>query len=87
MEAARRVAQQFRLASLPCSFSFGQNGTAPCGMCRYVGTASAKHSTVGAAVIVHDKFHTMQHANQAIDKVRRAEFFRKGGKACKVVRF
>lgn len=29
--------------------------------------------------IVYDKFHVMQHANQAIDEVRRTEFFRKGG--------
>ena len=29
--------------------------------------------------IVYDKFHVMQHANQAVDEVRRAEFFRKGG--------
>jgi len=29
--------------------------------------------------IVYDKFHIMLHANQAIDEVRRAEFFRKGG--------
>ena len=28
--------------------------------------------------IVYDKFHVMQHANQAVDEVRRAEFFRKG---------
>ena len=28
--------------------------------------------------IVYDKFHIMQHANKAIDEVRRAEFFRKG---------
>lgn len=28
--------------------------------------------------IVYDKFHVMQHANKAIDEVRRAEFFRKG---------
>jgi transposase len=26
--------------------------------------------------IVYDKFHVMQHANKAIDEVRRAEFFR-----------
>ena len=26
----------------------------------------------------YDKFHIMQHANKAIDEVRRAEFFRKG---------
>ena len=30
--------------------------------------------------IVYDKFHVMQHANDAVDEVRRAEFFRKGGK-------
>jgi len=29
--------------------------------------------------IVYDKFHVMQHANKAIDEVRRTEFFRKGG--------
>jgi len=29
--------------------------------------------------IIYDKFHIMQHANAAIDEVRRAEFFRKGG--------
>lgn len=29
--------------------------------------------------IIYDKFHIMQHANRAIDEVRRAEFFRKGG--------
>lgn len=29
--------------------------------------------------IVYDKFHIMQHANKAIDEVRRAEFYRKGG--------
>jgi transposase len=28
--------------------------------------------------IVYDKFHIMQHANKAIDEVRRAEFFRNG---------
>src|SRR5215467_11243541 len=28
--------------------------------------------------IVYDKFHILQHANKAIDEVRRAEFFRKG---------
>ena len=30
--------------------------------------------------IVYDKFHVMQHANQAVDEVRRAEFFRQGEK-------
>ena len=29
--------------------------------------------------IVYDNFHIMQNANKAIDEVRRAEFFRKGG--------
>jgi transposase len=31
--------------------------------------------------IIYDKFHIMQHANVAVDQVRRAEFFRKGGAA------
>jgi len=30
--------------------------------------------------IIYDKFHILQHANAAIDEVRRAEFFRKGGR-------
>ncbi len=30
--------------------------------------------------IVFDKFHVMQHANRAVDEVRRSEFFRKGGR-------
>ncbi|MGH9434271.1 MAG: ISL3 family transposase [Terriglobia bacterium] len=30
--------------------------------------------------IVYDKFHILQHANGAIDEVRRAEFFRQGGR-------
>jgi transposase len=30
--------------------------------------------------IVSDKFHVMPHANAAVDEVRRAEFFRKGGR-------
>ena len=33
-----------------------------------------------ACRIVYDKFHIMQHANRAVDEVRRAEFFRKGGR-------
>jgi transposase len=36
--------------------------------------------------IVYDKFHIMQHANRAVDEVRRAEFFRKGGVMRDVVR-
>ena len=31
--------------------------------------------------IIYDKFHIMQHANAAVDEVRRAEFFRKGGRS------
>src|SRR5882672_12615266 len=31
--------------------------------------------------IIYDKFHILQHASQAVDEVRRAEFFRKGGAA------
>jgi transposase len=36
--------------------------------------------------IVYDKFHIMQHANRAVDEVRRSEFFRKGGKMRGVVK-
>ncbi len=36
--------------------------------------------------IVYDKFHVMQHANAAVDDVRRAEFFRKGGPARQLVK-
>jgi transposase len=36
--------------------------------------------------IVYDKFHIMQHASAAVDEVRRAEFFRKGGAAREVVK-
>jgi len=36
--------------------------------------------------IVYDKFHVMQHASQAVDEVRRAEFFRKGGRMRGVVK-
>ena len=31
--------------------------------------------------IICDKFHILQHASAAVDEVRRAEFFRKGGRA------
>lgn len=36
--------------------------------------------------IVYDKFHVMQHANNAVDEVRRSEFFRKGKKKREVVK-
>jgi transposase len=36
--------------------------------------------------IIYDKFHILQHAGQAVDEVRRAEFFRKGGAARDLVR-
>jgi transposase len=36
--------------------------------------------------IIYDKFHILQHASQAIDEVRRAEFFRKVGPARDIVR-
>jgi transposase len=36
--------------------------------------------------IIYDKFHIMQHANAAIDEVRRSEFFRKGGRMRGVVK-
>lgn len=37
-------------------------------------------------LIVYDKFHVMQHANAAVDEVRRAEFFRKGSQMRGVVK-
>jgi len=36
--------------------------------------------------IVYDKFHVMQHANKAVDEVRRAEFYRQGGWKREVVK-
>ncbi len=36
--------------------------------------------------MVYDKFHIMQHANAAVDEVRRAEFFRKGGRMRNLVK-
>jgi transposase len=36
--------------------------------------------------IVYDKFHIIQHANEAIEEVRRAEFFRKGGRLRELVK-
>ena len=36
--------------------------------------------------IIYDKFHVMGHANDAIEEVRRAEFFRKGPKMRGLIR-
>ena len=36
--------------------------------------------------LVYDKFHIMQHANEAVSEVRRAEFFRKGGAARELIK-
>jgi len=36
--------------------------------------------------IIYDKFHILQHGSKAVDEVRRAEFFRKGGAARDIVR-
>jgi transposase len=36
--------------------------------------------------IVYDKFHIMQHANEAVDEVRRAEFFRQGREKREVIK-
>jgi transposase len=36
--------------------------------------------------IIYDKFHVIQHANAAVDDVRRAEFFRKGGHVRQIVK-
>src|ERR1700683_3964906 len=36
--------------------------------------------------IVYDKFHILQHANDAVDEVRRAEFFRQGKEKREVIK-
>lgn len=36
--------------------------------------------------IIYDKFHILQHASAAVEEVRRAEFFRKGGRAREIVK-
>lgn len=36
--------------------------------------------------IVYDKFHILQHANEAVDEVRKAEFFRQGPKKRRLIR-
>jgi len=36
--------------------------------------------------IVYDKFHVLQHASQALEEVRRAEFFRKGAEQRDVIK-
>jgi transposase len=36
--------------------------------------------------IVYDKFHVLQHANDAIDEVRKAEFFRQGPKKRRLIK-
>jgi transposase len=48
-------------------------------------TASIREWAPNCA-IVYDKFHVMQHANRAIDEVRRAEFFRKGRRKRELVK-
>jgi transposase len=43
-----------------------------------------KQSTTGwlpNCRILYDKFHIVKHANAAVDEIRSAEFFRKGGPA------
>jgi len=43
--------------------------------CRHVGAVPTEHRATGAQCkIVYDKFHIMQHANDAIGEVRKAEF-------------
>jgi transposase len=43
-------------------------------------SGSALSNGLRSALIVYDKFHIIQHANDAVDEIRRAEFFRKGPK-------
>jgi transposase len=56
-------------------------------VCGHPGTVSPKPGAGGPECrIIYDKFHILQHASQAVDEVRRAEFFRKGGAARDLVR-
>jgi hypothetical protein len=43
-------------------------------------------TTVPECRIIYDEFHILQRASQAVDEVRRPEFFRKGGAARDLVR-
>jgi transposase len=43
----------------------------------YVAAVHQQYPAMGSEL---SEFHVLQHANQAIDEVRRAEFFRKGGR-------
>jgi transposase len=52
----------------------------------WVPFTTSVHAWAPACRIVYDKFHVMQHANAAVDEVRRAEFFRKGGAARRLVK-
>ena len=36
--------------------------------------------------IIYDKFHIMQHANEAVTEIRRAEFFRQGGEMRELIK-
>ena len=57
------------------------------GLPGYVEALSVEHRAMGPhCQIIYDKFHIMQHANKAVDEVRRAEFFRKGGRMRNVVK-
>jgi transposase len=48
-------------------------------------TNSIEHWTPNCRT-VSGKFHILQHANKAIDEVRRAAFFRKGGRMRELVK-
>ncbi len=50
-------------------------------MCGHVGSIRLSiEQWAPQCKIVYDKFHIIQHANDAIDEVRKAEFFRQGKK-------
>ena len=70
--------------SLPLNANVGYNG--PClaliPLAGFAVSLIGRFSGVprGQCLIVYDKFHIMQHANDAVDEVRRAEFFRRGSR-------
>jgi transposase len=71
----------FRSNSVPSSAEGFRRHASICGGGRLSIEQWAPHCQ-----IIYDKFHIMQHANKAVDEVRRTEFFRKGGHMRSVVR-
>ena len=69
------------MISLAASWSAGSgNGSKPPAWTCGSRSGRASWQWAPQCKIVYDKFHSMQHANAAIEEVRKAEFFRQGPK-------